>query len=375
MKFIVNSQALLKKLQYLSGVISNNNSLPILDDFLFDLGDDTLKVTATDLETTLVMTMELTMTEDPGKVTVPARLLLDFLKYLPDTPITFTIDSISLGIEILSSEGKYKLTGHNADDYPEIPLLEETTHFELSSGVLSSGINKTVFATGNDELRPAMGGVYFDIMPDYITFVATDAHKLVRYRRNDAKTGASTSFIVPRKPLNILKNILAIEEVTVQVDYNVTNVAFQFDGVKLYSRLIEGRYPAYEAVIPKDNANKLTVERLLFINSVKRLSPFANQSTHQVRLRISGQELLMNAEDIDYSNEGVERLNCMYEGEDMEIGFNSRFLLEMVSNMESAEICFQLAGPTRAGIIVPVNNENTDEDILMLVMPVMLGQN
>lgn len=375
MKFIVNSQALLKKLQYLSGVISSNNSLPILDDFLFELGEDTLKVTATDLETTLVMTLSLGMTEDPGKVTVPARLLLDFLKYLPDTPITFTIDLNNLGIEIISSEGKYKLTGHNAEDYPEIPLLEETTHFELSSSILSAGINKTVFATGNDELRPAMGGVYFDIMPDYITFVATDAHKLVRYRRNDAKTDASAAFIVPRKPLNILKNILATEEINVEVDYNVTNVAFQFDGVKMYSRLIEGRYPAYEAVIPKDNANKLTVERNLFINSVKRLAPFANQSTHQVRLRISGQELLMNAEDIDYSNEGIERLNCIYEGEDMEIGFNSRFLLEMVSNMDSAEICFQLSGPTRAGIIVPVNNENADEDILMLVMPVMLGQN
>lgn len=375
MKFIVNSQALLKKLQYLSGVINNNNSLPILDDFLFELDDELLRITATDLETTLVMTLDLTMTEDPGKITVPARLLLDFLKYLPDTPITFSIDLNNLGIEILSSEGKYKLTGHNAEDYPEIPLLENTTRFELKSSILSSGITKTVFATGNDELRPAMGGVYFDIMPEYMTFVATDAHKLVRYRRNDAKTEASTSFIVPRKPLNILKNILSTEDTSVMVEYNVTNVSFQFDGVKLFSRLIEGRYPAYEAVIPKDNANKLTVERSLFINSVKRLAPFANQSTHQVRLRISGQELLMNAEDIDYSNEGVERLNCIYEGEDMEIGFNSRFLLEMVSNMDTAEICFQLAGPTRAGIIVPVDNVNVDEDILMLVMPVMLGQN
>ncbi len=375
MKFIINSQALLKKLQLLSGVINSNNTLPILDDFLFELEDTTLRITATDLETTLIMTLEPSMADEPGKVTIPARLLLDFLKYLPDAPITFTIDANTLGIEILSTEGKYKLTGHNAEDYPELPLLDDTTNFELASSILATGISKTVFATGNDELRPAMGGVFFDIMPEYITFVATDAHKLVRYRRNDAKSGISTSFIIPRKPLNVLKSLLSTEDVTVQVEYNVTNAAFSYEGVKLFSRLIEGRYPAYEAVIPKDNPNRLVVDRSLFINSVKRLSPFANQSTHQVRLRINGQELLMNAEDIDYSNEGVERLACTYEGDDMEIGFNSRFLLEMVNNLDTPDICFQLSGPTRAGIIVPSNNDNPEEDMLMLVMPVMLGQN
>lgn len=374
MKFIINSQALLKKLQFLNGVINSNNTLPILDDFLFELDENTLRISATDLETTLIMTLEPSMADESGKVTIPARLLLDFLKYLPDAPITFNIDTTTLAIEILSTEGKYKLTGHNADDYPELPLLDETTSFEISSVILATGINKTVFATGNDELRPAMGGVYFDIMPEFMTFVATDAHKLVRYRRNDAKTGISTSFIIPRKPLNVLKNLLITEDVTVNVDYNVTNASFSYNGVKLFSRLIEGRYPAYEAVIPKDNPNKLIVDRSLFISSVKRLAPFANQSTHQVRLRINGQELLMNAEDIDYSNEGVERLACTYEGDDMEIGFNSRFLLEMVNNLESTDILFELSGPTRAGIIIPANHDNADEDILMLVMPVMLGQ-
>lgn len=375
MKFIINSQILLRKLQSLSGVINSSNTLPILDDFLFELEDSTLKVTATDLETTMVMTMETTMADEPGKITIQAKLLLDFLKYIPDAPLTFTIDDNTLGVEILSSEGKYKLTGHNADDYPQLPELSETTSVELSSVLLAAGISKTVFATGNDELRPVMGGVFFEFTPDYLTFVATDAHKLVRYRRLDAKLDLSASFIVPRKPLNVLKNLLSNEDVTVQVDYNVTNAAFSFQGVKLYSRLIEGKYPAYEAVIPKDNKNKLTVDRLAFINSVKRLSPFANQSTHQVRLRISGQELLMNAEDIDYSNEGVERLNCTYEGEDMEIGFNSKFLLDMVSNLETDEICFELSGPTRAGIILPVSHEVKEENILMLVMPVMLAQN
>jgi DNA polymerase III subunit beta len=375
MKFIINSHTLLRKLQSLSGIINSSNTLPILDDFLFELDETTLKVTATDLETTMVMTMEPSMADEPGKITIQAKLLLDFLKYLPDAPLTFTIDQSTLGVEILSTEGKYKLTGHNADDYPQLPELTDTTSVELSSSLLASGITKTVFATGNDELRPVMGGVFFELTPDYLTFVATDAHKLVRYRRMDANLGSSASFIVPRKPLNVLKNLLANEEFPVIVDYNVTNASFAFQNVKLYSRLIEGKYPAYEAVIPKDNKNLLTVDRLAFVNSVKRLSPFANQSTHQVRLRINGQELLMNAEDIDYSNEGVERLACTYEGEDMEIGFNSKFLLDMVSNLETEEICFELSGPTRAGIILPVAQENKNENILMLVMPVMLAQN
>lgn len=374
MKFIINSQVLLKKLQALHSIINASNTLPILDDFLFELADSKLIVTASDLETTMVMTMEPTMASEDGKITIPAKLLLEFLKYLPDTPVTFNIDDNTLAVEILSPAGKYKLTGHNADDYPTLPVLQETEKFELSSSLLGSAISKTVFATGNDELRPVMGGVFFEITPDYCTFVATDAHKLVRYRRTDAKPGISSSFIVPRKPLNALKAMLLSDEFPVQVEYNITNVAFIFDGVTLFSRLIEGKYPAYEAVIPKDNKNKLIVDRLNFINSVKRLSPFANQSTHQVRLRIAGQELVMNAEDIDYSNEGNETLQCNYEGEDMEIGFNSRFLLDLVNNLETEEICFNLSGPTRAGIILPVNNENTEEDILMLVMPVMLAQ-
>lgn len=374
MKFIINSQVLLKKLQALNSIINSSNTLPILDDFLFELNNSRLIVTASDLETTMIMTMEPTMAGEDGKITIPAKLLLEFLKYLPDTPVTFNIDDDTLAVEILSPAGKYKLTGHSADDYPMLPVLDETEKFELTSGQLGAAIAKTIFATGNDELRPVMGGVFFEITPDYCTFVATDAHKLVRYRRTDAKPGLSTSFIVPRKPLNALKSILLADEFPVQLEYNVTNVSFTFDGVTLFSRLIEGKYPAYEAVIPKDNKNKLVVDRVNFINSVKRLSPFANQSTHQVRLRITGQELVMNAEDIDYSNEGNETLQCNFEGEDMEIGFNSRFLLDLVNNLETEEICFNLSGPTRAGIILPVNSDNTDEDILMLVMPVMLAQ-
>jgi DNA polymerase-3 subunit beta len=374
MKFIINSQTLLRRLQSLSGVLNSSNTLPILDDFMFELTDTVLNITATDLETTMVITLEPTMLEDPGTITIPAKLLLDFLKYLPDVPLTFSIDLGNQAVEITSTDGKYHLTGHNAEDFPKLPQLADTAKIDIPSSLLASGINKTVFATGNDELRPAMGGVFFEFTPDYLTFVATDAHKLVRYRRTDAKAEESASFIVPRKPLNVLKNLLMVEDVPVAVEYNVTNAAFSFQNIKLFCRLIEGRYPAYDAVIPRDNQNKLTVDRQIFINSVKRLSPFANQSTHQIRFKITGQELQMTAEDIDYSNEGSERLNCTYEGEDMEIGFNSKFVLDMVTNLETDEICFNLAGPTRAGIILPVNNENKDEDILMLVMPVMLAQ-
>lgn len=374
MKFIINSQTLLKRLQSLSGVLNSSNTLPILDDFLFDLTDTVLNITATDLETTMVITLEPTMLEDPGNITIPAKLLLDFLKYLPDVPLTFSIDTTNQAVEITSTDGKYHLTGHNAEDFPKLPQLADTAKIDIPSSLLAAGINKTVFATGNDELRPAMGGVFFEFTSDYLTFVATDAHKLVRYRRTDARAEEPANFIVPRKPLNVLKNLLLSEDAPVTVEYNITNAAFTFQNIKLFCRLIEGRYPAYEAVIPRDNQNRLTVDRQIFINAMKRLSPFANQSTHQIRLKITGQELQMTAEDIDYSNEGSERLNCTYEGEDMEIGFNSRFVLDMVTNLETDEICFNLAGPTRAGIILPVNNENKEEDILMLVMPVMLGQ-
>jgi DNA polymerase III subunit beta len=374
MKFIINSQLLVRKLQALNSVINSSNTLPILDDFLFELKEGKLYITASDLETTMVMELEPSMSSEDGRITMNAKLLIEFLKYLPDAPVTFTIDADTLAAEVLSTDGKYRMVGHDADEYPTLPVLSNTSVVEFSSSVLASAINKTVFATGNDELRPVMGGVFFELTPDYSTFVATDAHKLVRYRRMDIKPENAADFIIPRKPLNVLKNLLIAADVPVKVEYNVTNVSFSFDGVVLYSRLIEGKYPAYEAVIPKDNKNKLIVDRLNFINSVKRLTPFANQSTHQVRLRITGQELVMNAEDIDYSNEGAERLSCNYTGEDLEIGFNSKFLLDTISNLDSEEIQFMLSGPTRAGIILPVNNDNADEDILMLVMPVMLAQ-
>jgi len=373
MKFIVSSSLLLKNIQALSGVLNASNTLPILDDFLFELKEDTLYITASDLETTMTVSLEPTKSEEPGLIAIPAKILLETLKTFADIPVTFTINKDTMGIEISAGDGKYRLTGHRSDEFPQTPSLEDTISLELNSGVLSKAISKTLFAAGNDELRPVMSGVFCELTPDDVTFVATDAHKLVRYRRSDAKADISASFILPKKPLNQLKHIL-IGNAPVKIDYNQTNAFFSFANVNMVCRLIDGRYPNYEAVIPTNNPNTLTIDRLSLLNSIRRVAIFANQSTHQVRFKISGKELTLSAEDVDYSNEAKERLTCSYVGEDIEIGFNSKFLQEMLNNMDSDEVKFELSAPNRAGLILPIDKDVEAEDILMLVMPVMLNQ-
>jgi DNA polymerase III subunit beta len=372
MKFIVSSTVLLKNLQLISGVINPSNTLPILDDFLFEMKDKNLRITASDLETTMSVSVLLDMAESPGVVTIPAKLLLDTLKTFANVPITVNIDDETLVIEISAGEGKFRLSGHKSDEFPLTPVIEEATTIGIKSEILKKAFNKTLFATGNDELRPVMSGVFCELSPDDFTFVATDAHKLVRYRRTDGTSETSVSFILPKKPLNQLKNILP-EETEVKIDYNATNASFTFENVNLVCRLIDGKYPNYEAVIPKQNPNKLTIDRTPFINSIKRVALYANQSTNQVRLKISGQELTLSAEDIDYANEAKERLTCSYDGEDMEIGFNSKFLLDMLNNLDSDMIKIEMSTSNRAGILIPVDDKK-EEDILMLVMPVMLNQ-
>ena len=374
MKFIVSSSLLSKNLTALSGVLSTSNTLPILDDFLFELKKDALMITASDLETTMTVTIPLDKAEDPGAVTIPAKILIDTLKTFSDIPVQFTINKETLGVEISAGEGKYKLSGHKSDEFPTSPELEETVAISMDSDLLVNAINKTLFAAGNDELRPVMSGVFFELTPDDITCVATDAHKLVRYRRTDFSAAESASFIMPRKPLSQLKNILSTSEGAVSIDYNQTNAVFTFENVKMICRLIDGKYPNYEAVIPTENPHKLTIDRASLLNSIRRVAIFANQSTHQVRFKLSGKELILSAEDIDFSNEAKERLTCSYDGEDMEIGFNSRFLQEMLTNIDTEEIIIEMSAPNRAGIMHPSATDNEAEDILMLVMPVMLNQ-
>ena len=372
MKFIVSSQSLLRSLQSISGVLNSSNTLPILDDFLVELNSNMLSITASDLETTMSVTLEATMADDEGAVAIPAKILLELLKTYGDTPLTFTIDK-DLGIEIAADEAKFRIAGHNADEFPRAQQIEGAEKITLPSELLLMAINKTIFATGNDDLRPAMSGVFCDLSPDSIIFVATDAHKLVKYKRTDASAVTSTNFIMAKKPLNQLKTILAADQSEISVEYNDTNARFKFRNVDLVCRLIEGRYPNYEAVIPTDNPNTLLVDRLSLITTLKRASFFASKSTNQIRLTITGQELFVDAEDIDFAHESRQRLNCNYDGEDMEIGFNSRFLLEMLNNLDSENIKLELSAPNRAGILRPVERENEAEEILMLVMPVMLN--
>ena len=374
MKFIVSSLKLLKAVQSLGGVINSNNTLPILDDFLFNISDNELKITASDLETTMIVTIQPDLVEGMGEVTIPARLLIDILKNFPDIPVSFNIDEATLAIEITTGEGRYKMVGHKSDEFPQVPVLEDASKWEIPADVLACGFEKTVFATGNDENRPVMTGVFMEMTNNGLNFVATDAHKLVRYRRLDIKSETLASFIVPKKPINQLKNALSGKaDETVIVEFNKTNASFTMSGFKLVCRLIDGKYPNYEAVIPKSNPNKLTIDRQLLLSAIRRVAIFSSKATHQIRFKITGQELTLTAEDLDYYNEAKERLSCNYSGDDMEIGFNSRFFQEMLGNLNQQEVLLEMSAPNRAGLIIPVDNQNADEDILMLLMPVMLN--
>jgi DNA polymerase III subunit beta len=372
MNFIISSTTLLRHLQSISGVLSTSNTLPILDNFLFEINDGQLTVSASDLETTMRTTL-IVEANEAGKIAIPAKLLLDVLKNLPDQPCTFTVDLTNFSIEIAYDNGKSRMVGFNGDDFPRTPSIENSTTVKMSGEIISKAINKTLFATGNDDLRPVMSGVFCQFSPQDITFVATDAHKLVRYRRTDSDASGSSSFILPKKPLNLLRTNLSGNE-EVLVEYNESNAVFTFGDIVLICRLIDGKYPNYEAVIPKENPNVLTIDRQQFLSSIKRVSIFANKTTHQVKLKLAGSELALSAEDIDFSNEANERLTCNYDGDDMEIGFNSRFLMEMLNNMDNTEVRLEMSEPNRAGLLMPAVKDNENEDILMLVMPVMLNR-
>ena len=378
MKFIINSALFSKQIQSISGVLTNSNTVPIINCFLFHLEEGMLTIRATDLETTLVTKIEVETGKIDGlvDVAVPSKLLMDILKGLDDVPLTFSVDDDTYAITIASGEGKYRLAGKNAETFPTMPEPKETSSLVMPSNILVSAIGKTAFAASTDELRPQMGGIYCELTPDGIVFVATDAHKLVRYRRHDIHSDAPVSFILPRKPLTQVRTILAgiKEDVEVSVEYNNINVFFTFNNFYIICRLVDGKYPNYEAAIPKENPNKLTLDRASFLNTLRRVGLFANQTTHQVRLAIQEHELNVNAEDLEFSNDASEKMPCQYEGNPMEIGFNAKFLAEMVSNIDTESIVIEMSHPSRAGIIFPIKEDADDpEDVLMLVMPVMLA--
>jgi DNA polymerase-3 subunit beta len=352
-------------------VINANTVLPILEDFLFVIEKNRLTVVATDLETVMKITMDIEA-KDNGKVCIPAKILMDSLKNLPDQPLTFNIDK-NFGIEITSDNGKYKVMGENPDNFPKEPSADTTTSFTMSSSALVTAINKTLFAVSNDDLRPAMTGVFFELDKKGITAVATDAHRLVKYKRNDVSCPKTDTFIVPRKPLNLLKSALPDNQDELKVSYNSNHLFVDHGSTQMVCRLIDARFPDYKVVIPGDNPYKMVVSRTDFQSALRRVSIFSNKSTNQVALSITGSELQLTAQDVDFSFEGNERMKCQYEGEDMAIAFNARFLIEMLSATSSDEVKMELSTPTKAGIIKPVEQDD-EEDLLMLVMPLMLNQ-
>src|SRR6188768_261865 len=372
MKFIVNSAYLLKQLSNINGVITTNPVVPILENFLFELDKGGLIVTASDLQTSMITELQVE-SKEKGSIAVPARILLDTLKNLPEQPVTFSIDESTYSVEIISDNGRYKLSGENATDFPKVPNVSNDFSSEISSEVLSRAVNNTIFATSNDELRPAMTGVYVNLGEKNTTFVATDGHRLVRYRRSDVKSDNGSAIIIPRKALNLLKATLPSENTDVSVNFNMSNAFFRFGNIKMICRLIDERFPDYDNVIPSVNNIVMTIERNDLLGAMKRISIYANKTTHQVRLKITGSQLQISAEDLDFSNEANERLSCEHEGEDIEIGFNARFLIEMLSNIDSEQIRLKMSAANKAGVILPAD-KNKDEDILMLVMPVMLNQ-
>ena len=371
MKFIVSSSVLLKQLSSINGVITTNPVVPILENFLFEINENNLTITASDLQTSMITELEVESKES-GSIAVPARILMETLKNLPEQPVTFTIDENSYSIEISSDNGRYKLAGENATDFPKVPTVSDDFSVDMSTDVLSSAINNTIFATSNDELRPAMTGVYMNLTDTNTTFVSTDGHRLIRYRRVDVASDNGNAIIIPRKALNLLKSTLPSENINVSVEFNVSNAFFKFGNIKMICRLIDERFPDYENVIPTNNTNKMTIDKSEFLSSLKRIAIYANKTTHQVRLKITGSELQISAEDLDFANEANERLSCEHDGGDIEIGFNAKFLIEMLSNLDSKKVELMLSEPNKAGLLTPADKDD-NEDILMLVMPVMLN--
>jgi len=375
MKFVVSSSELLGHLQAISRVISSKNTLPILDNFLFNLSGNDLEITASDLESTLITRMKLENTDGDGTIALPARILLDTLKEFSVQPLTFDINMDTMAVVISSENGKFNVVGQNGIDFPALPSIKKDKKFVfvINADVLLAGISKTLFATADDELRPVMGGIFLEASTDKITFVASDAHKLVRYQRSDAHADDNSSFILPKKPASLLKNILPKEEGLVTVEFDDKNAFFILSNYKVVCRLVEGNYPNYNSVIPKNNPRKITIDRVEFFNTLKRVSVFSNQASNLVKLQLKGNQVMVSAQDIDFSISAYERIKCQYEGDEIEIGFKSVFLLEILSNIGSQDVMIELADPTRAGLFLPVIPENESEDLLMLLMPMMIN--
>lgn len=373
MKFIVSSTGLFSHLQAVSRVINSKNSLPILDCFLLELTDGTLTITASDSETTLCTSLEVNEYDGDGRFAVSSKTILDALKEIPEQPLTFEVNLDNMEIRVAYQNGKYSLMGQNADEYPLTPALgSNSVHVSVGASVILSGINRSLFATADDELRPVMNGVYFDITTENITFVASDGHKLVRNKSFAARGDEKAAFILPKKPATLLKNLLPKEQGDVQIDFDDRNAVFTLENYRMTCRLIEGRYPNYNSVIPQGNPYKAVIDRQMFISALRRVSVFSSAASSLIKLRFDSNLIQISAQDIDFSTSAEETFICQYEGNPMNIGFKSTFLIDILNNISSQEVVMELNDPSRAGVIVPVDQEDND-DLLMLLMPMMLN--
>ena len=376
MNFVISSSQLLSQLQIVSRVVNSKNALPILDNVLLSVEDGILKITASDLESTISTTLPLENYDGNGVIATDTKKILEILKEFSEQPLTFNINTEDNRIDMESADGKYTLVGVDGADFPQATQLkaDKTISTSINHDVLYNGINSTIFATGDDELRPIMNGIFIELQESGINFVATDAHKLVKYTRRDVKIPTESSFILPKKPANILKGILPKAAEDVLLEFDEKNAVFSFGSIRLVCRLLEGVYPNYNSVIPRETPNKRVVDRVELYNSLRRIGMFASQSSNLVGLKISGASLEMSAQDMDFSISAREHIACQYEGDEMEIGFKSNFLVEILNNIQTPEVTIKLSDPTRAGIILPKDNENPDEEVLMLLMPMMINK-
>lgn len=372
MRFEINSSDLTGHLNAVSRVLVSKNAMPILDNLLFDLKDGQLKITASDGDTTMITTVPVLSADSDGAFLVPAKTLMDPLKELPQQILAIEVDNDNYEVIVSYNNGKYNFIGGNALEYPVLKGLEaDASSFEINAQSLLNGIQSTLFATADDDLRPVMNGIYFDVRDDRVVFVASDSKKLVRLINTTVAPGFTRSFILPKKPAVLLKNVISKDQLLCTITFDTKSARFQLGDYQLSCRLVDGKYPRYEVVIPKNNNNRLTIDRQTFLTSLRRISVFANSATNQVKFVLEPTQLTVSAQDADFSTSGIETLSCSYEGTPMSIGFRANFLIEILNTVTSQEVEMLLSDPARAGLVTPVQG-NEGEDLLMLIMPMML---
>ena len=374
MKFYISSTALSGRLQSICRVINSKNALPILDCFLFEVNEGTLTVTASDSETTRITSLEVSDCDADGRFALTAKTVIDALKELPELSLTFDINMETHEVSIAYQNGQYKMMAQNADEYPSVPALSENAaRLTMSADVLLGGVNRCSFAVADDELRPVMNGIYFDITPEELVMVASDGHKLVRCRSFATKGNERSAFVLPKKPAMQLRNLLPKETGDVEIAFDQRSALFTMENYLMSCRLIEGRYPNYNSVIPKNNPHRATADRLALLGAMKRVAVFSSQASSLIKLSVTSNRMEVSAQDIDYSTSAIETLECTYDGDEISIGFKGSFLIDILSNMTSNEVSIELADPSRAGVFEP-EEQGEDEELLMLLMPMMLNE-